>query len=38
MKGTIKQILAQQETNYKTTIDELLENTTAVTFKISDMI
>ena len=38
MKGSIKQILAQQETNYKTIIDQLLENSTAVPFKISDMV
>lgn len=38
MKGSIKQILAHQETNYKTIIDELLEKQTAVTFKINDMI
>ena len=38
MKGSIKQILAQQETNYKTIIDELLEKSTTVPFKISDMV
>ncbi len=38
MKGSIKKILAQQETNYKTIIDQLLENSTAVPFKISDMV
>ena len=38
MKGSIKQILAQQETTYRKIIDELLEKSTAVPFKISDMV
>ena len=38
MTGSIKQILAQEETNYREIIDELLEKSTAVPFKISDMV
>ncbi len=38
MKGSINQILDKQEINYRKIIDERLENSTAVTFKISDMV
>ena len=38
MRGTIKQILDRQETNYRKIIDELLEKSTSVPFKISDMV
>ena len=38
MKGAIKQILERQETNYGEIIDELLEKSTSVPFKISDMV
>ena len=38
MKGKIKQILQREETNYRKIIDDLLQNTTTVSFKISDMV
>lgn len=38
MKGSIKEILKREETNYKNIIDELLEKATNVSFKISDMV
>ncbi len=38
MTGSIKKILAQLETNYRIIIDKLLETSTSVPFKISDMV
>ena len=38
MKGTIMQILSQQEINYRKIIDDLLEKSTTVSFQISDMV
>ena len=38
MKGTISEILEREDTNYRKVIDELLEKSTSVPFKISDMV